>query len=236
MTFITAEIGLSWIGDFTTLEFLIQVCKRMGVNAVKFQALNKQLLARHCELPYIGAASINENNVERVNEICKKYEIEWYCTVTDPNQIKFLDKYVNKFKIRRADYQKKNLKTACFNTGKTVIISSHIFQNHDAARIISLLCPKKFPVSYSEINFQMIKRMDGFSNHCPNPLAILRAVEFGAKYIEIHLTPTKDLFLLDNDFAFTPSEFNEIVKWVRALDSLKQHLSKKTYQSLDSSA
>jgi len=236
MTFITAEIGCNWIGDPEVLSYLLQVCKRMGIDAVKFQALSEELLERHCELPYIGSASINKNNVKLVNELCQKYGIEWYCTVTEPNQVKFLNPFVNKFKIRRADFENKELKEACFNTGKTVIISSHRPQRHDAARIISLYCPKQFPVSFSEINFHMIKRMDGFSNHCPNGLAILRAVEFGAKYLEIHLTPTKDIFLLDNNIGFTPAEFNEIVKWVRAHGVLKQSLSEKTYQSLDSSS
>jgi len=215
MTFITAEIGCNWIGDPKILRYLLQVSKRMGVDAVKFQALSDELLERHCEMSYIGAASINENNVRLVNDICKEYKMEWYCTVTDKDQVKFLDPFVNKYKIRRVDYENKELKDAAFNTGKTVIISSHIPQKHDAARIINLYCPKESPISFSEINFNMIKKMDGFSNHCPNSLAIFRAVEFGAKYLEIHITPTKDLFLIDNNIAFTPSEFNEIVKWVR---------------------
>lgn len=213
--FITAEIGVNWIGDLKVLEYLLQSCKRMGVDAVKFQCLSDKLIKRHTELPYYRDASISENNIKEVNELCKKYDMEWYCTVTEPSQVHLLNPYVNKFKIRRADSTNKLLKNECFETGKTVLVSSHLPQNTDAARVISLYCPKKYPLEYNEINFEMIKRMDGFSNHCQNALAIFRAVEFGASFIEVHLTPSKDLFLLDNPLSFTVNELNEIVKWIR---------------------
>ena len=60
-----------------------------------------------------------------------------------------------------------------------------------------------------------MRKFDGFSNHCLNPFAMLKAVMLGAKYIEFHLTPTKDMFILDNHVSYTPEEATELMRWFK---------------------
>ena len=219
MVFVTTEIGCNWLGHFTVLENIIRACKLAGVDAVKFQALSPEILSRHNEIPGYKNASINYENISQVDTLCKKYNLEWYATVTYPEAVTMLDPYVNKYKIRSKDNENKKLKDVCFNTGKTVFISSTYPHKHNSARIKNLYCIPKYPTTYADYNFNLIKQFDGFSSHCLNPLAILTAVEEGAKYIEFHVTPTQDIFIIDNKVSLSFIEMIETVKWIRKYES-----------------
>ena len=61
----------------------------------------------------------------------------------------------------------------------------------------------------------MIKLMPGFSCHCLDPLALLKAVRYGAKYLEFHLTDNKDDFAIDNKVSFSYSQMEEMITWIR---------------------
>jgi len=217
--FITAELGCSWVGDFGTLESLIRWSKTAGCDAVKLQALSPEIIKRHPELTWYKHASVNYENVMQIDDICKHYEIEWYCTPTFPKAVEMLEPYVNKYKIRTLDNNNKKLCDAVFGTGKQVIISSEKPLRYDDKRIKNIYCIPRYPVDFHEYNYNIIKSFDGFSNHSDNPLAIFKAVEMGAEYIEFHLTPTRDLFLLDNKVSFTYLEMIEIIKWIRNHES-----------------
>ena len=219
MIFVTAEIGCNWLGSLSALQNIITACKLAGVNAVKFQALSNKILSRHKEIPRYKLGSITFENIKQVDELCKRNKIEWYCTVTYPKAVEMLEPYVNKYKIRCLDSENKKLKDACFNTGKTVFISSTYPHKHNSARIKNLYCIPKYPTEYSDYNFNLMDQFDGFSNHCENPLAILTAVERGAKYIEMHVTPSKDIFLIDNKVSFSFVEIFEIMRWVRKYEN-----------------
>lgn len=224
MTFVTAEIGTNWMGDFDLLEFLVISCKKSGVNAIKLQALSKELIQRHDELPWYSKSSVNRENIESIDKICKKHHMEWYCTPTYPEAVDFLEPYVNIYKIRTLDADNKKLCDMVFNTGKQVIISSPKPLRYDDKRIKNLYCIPRYPTQFQDHNFNLMRKFDGFSNHCLNPMAILKSVMLGAKYIEFHLTPTRDQFILDNHVSFTPEESIEIMRWIRLWD-----LSQKEY-------
>ena len=214
MIFVTAEIGCNWIGDFDLLEYLVKYCKTIGINAVKLQALSPEILARHEELPSYSKSSVNSTNIKAIDKICKKHHMEWYCTPTYPEAVDFLEPYVNMYKIRSADTENKNLCDMVYNTGKKVLVSSLKPLKFDDKRIINLYCIPKYPTQFQDHNFNLMRKFDGFSNHCLNPMAILKAVMLGAKYIEFHITPTKDMFIIDNHVSYTPEEATEIMRWI----------------------
>lgn len=215
MVFVTAELGTSWNGDGFILEKMIQQCKENKIDAVKFQCLSDKLLERHSELNYYKNASLNPKNIEFVNELCKEYKIPWYATITDFTQVEMLCGYDTPAKIRCADSNNLELVEYVIEKFDKVFISSTYpleIKNH---KIVNLYCIPKYPTDFGEINFDMIKRMDGYSNHCLNPLAILRAVRMGASYLEFHLTNSKDEFSVDNKVAFTYNEMREFMTWIK---------------------
>jgi len=218
LVFITAEIGTTWKGDYFLLGELVDSCKKMGFDAVKFQALNEEKLSRHTELDYYKKASVTPENVNKINVICNRIGIEWYCTPTYLNAVDFLNPFVNRFKISVHDSMNLKLLDKVYSTGKEVIISSEKPLKDikgRATRVKNLYCIPKYPTEYEEVNFDMIKYFDGFSNHCMNPFAMMQAVERGIKYLEFHVTSSKDHYLIDNNVSFNILEAYDVVRWIR---------------------
>lgn len=214
MTFITAEIGANWLGDFELLEWMVIACKKANIDAIKFQSLTPEIIAKHPELTYYQDSSVGPGNIEQIDQICKKHYLEWYCTPTHPDHVEFLDPYVNRYKIRTADCENKELCDKVFGTGKRVIISSQKLLRYDDERIKNLYCIPRYPTYFEEHNFNLMQHFDGLSNHCLNPLVMLKAIMLGAKYLEFHLTPTKDIFTLDNHVSYTIEQFIEVSRWI----------------------
>jgi len=224
MSFVTAEIGCNWMGDFKLLEYLVIFCKKANINAIKLQSLTPEIISRHPELTWYEFASVSEKNIEEIDRICRKHHMEWYCTPTHKDHIKFLDKFVNRYKIRTIDADNKELCDAVFATGKKVIISSQKPLKYNDKRIKNLYCIPRYPVQFEEYNFHFMRQFDGFSCHCINPLAILKAVMLGAEYIEFHITPTKDMFIIDNHISYTPEQMTEIMRWISIWEKQKIQL------------
>jgi len=211
--FVTAEIGTSWQGDYEILDEICRECKTANIDAVKFQSLSPELIYRHTELDYYRKASLDKANIMIVNDICRSRHLEFYSSVTYPEAILFLNKYVTMLKIRTCDSNNLSLIRKCLDTGKTVIVSS--FRPLGNEEVINLYCIPRYPTPFEEINFDMIRKFDGYSNHCANPLAILKAVSQKAKYIEFHITPSRSHFLIDNSVSLTLPQMQELMKWIR---------------------
>jgi len=212
-----AEIGTNWNGDFAKLDHMVNRCKLADMDCVKFQALSKELVLRHPELRWYGSASISPENVDKVDDICRHYDIEWFCTPCYPEAVKFLNPSVIKWKIRHADNQKKDIIDACLETNKPVYISVSRPDDIDYKdkNIHKIYCIPKYPTDFGELNFDMIRELEGYSNHCLDPLAILRAVRYNAQYVEFHISPHIGSFSLDNKVSFSFEQMKEIMKWVR---------------------
>jgi N-acetylneuraminate synthase len=207
-----AELGTNWNGDYALLEYMVDQCKKCDIDYVKFQALSPELIARHPELTWYKYASVNEDNIVEINRICASYNMPWFCTPCYPEAVEFLDEYVPFYKVRHADNERLDILQACINTGKPVYVST---TRPMPLKVNQVYCIPKYPTSFGEINFDMIRMLGGYSNHCLNPLAVLKAVRFGAKYVEFHVTADNTEFALDNKVSYTIGEMREIMKWVR---------------------
>lgn len=213
---VVAEIGTNWNGDYQILSNMISSLKESGVDMVKFQALSESLIERHNELDWYESASVSKSNVNEIDFICSKYGMEWLCTPCYPEAVEFLDGYVSMWKIRSADKERDDIINQCVNTGKPVYISCTRPDEvkHHGDKIKKVFCISKYPTSFGELNFDMIKKMDGYSNHCMDALAIFRAVRMGAEYLEFHVTPSSDYFTIDNKVSFTLEQVKEMMRWI----------------------
>jgi len=221
LTFVAVELGANWRGNIVILDRMIEKCKKCGVDAIKFQALSKDLLSRHPEWSWYKDSSMTEDNIDMIDRMCKSYDIQWFCTPTYPEAIGFLDKYVDIWKIRYADRHNEHLITPALNTGKQLIISTdrEIEKYARNRQVKQIYCISKYPTDFGEINFDMIKRLKGWSNHCLNPLATLKAVRYGAEYVEFHLSDNLDEFAIDNKVSFSYTEMSELMGWIRKYES-----------------
>ena len=232
MTYVVAEIGVNWDGDFKLAKQMMENAKTAGCNAVKFQAFEENIVKDHPESSRLIKTSISPENIETINELAKAVGIEWFCTPMYPNAVKFLEPYVSKFKIRVADGRPilENKNTELFDnilkTKKEIIISCEKSPQkskyYKQDNIKWLYCVPKYPCDFSELDFSNFNDFDGYSNHCPHILAPLTAVILGAKIIEVHITSNKSKNFFDNNVSFDYNELIELVNLIRIAEKIKK--------------
>ena len=132
MTFVVAEIGVNWNGNFKLVQEMIENAKKAGCNAVKFQSFNESIVKEHPDKELLLKTSISKDNIDEIDGIAKKAGIEWFSTPMYPEAVTLLNPYVSKYKIRNFDGEQlvKNhtseIIKKVLDTGKEIIISSHI--------------------------------------------------------------------------------------------------------------
>ena len=207
MVFVIAEIGVNWDGNFELVKQMMKMAKLAGFNAVKFQAFNEDIIKDHPQKMRLMKSSITEKNIEKIDSVSREIGIEWFATPMYLESIDLLKPYVNRFKIRVADgrtlFSNKPSKIveSILKTHKEVIISVEKYppSNYSNNQNIKwLYCVAKYPCQLSDLDFTNLKLYDGFSNHCPNIIAPLKAFIKGAEVIEIHVTSDKKQNFLDN--------------------------------------
>src|SRR3989304_2871447 len=122
--FTVAELGCNWMGNPEILERMVTQCKWAGVNAVKFQALSDELIARHPEWDWYKHASVTPENIHMIHGICRKLNVKWFCTPSYPQAIDFLDPYVVMWKIHHAGRFNKTIIDKCLDTQKPIYLST----------------------------------------------------------------------------------------------------------------
>jgi len=232
MTFIVAEIGVNWEGDFKLLENLLKGVKEIDCNAVKFQAYNMEMIKTHPLKKRLIKSAITESNVNQIDSLAKSVGIEWFCTPMYPEAIAFLEPFVNKYKIREVDgrillkNQTSPLIERILETKKEIFLSSNSNPRKskfcNVNRIKWLYCVPKYPCSLEEINFEKIRDFDGYSNHCNNIIAPLTASILGSNILEIHITADKKGDFIDNPVSFDLKELGELIKFVKLSNKIKK--------------
>jgi len=220
--FVVAELGVNWRGNIVILDRMLERCANAKLSAVKFQSLGKEFLDRHTELSWYKDSSLTEENVEWIDRLCKGYGLEWFSTPSYPEAVGFLNKYVKRWKIWHDGRFREDIIEQCLKTGKQVIISTSrpleldtLPEMYKDPLIKYVYCIPKYPCSFGEINFDMIKLLPGYSNHCLDPLAILRAARYGAEYIEFHLSDALDQFAPDNKISMSYPQMDEFMTWLK---------------------
>ena len=108
--FIIAEIGINHNGSIKICKKLIDIAKRSGCDAVKFQKRNidlvysKDQLDSPRESPWGKTTRDQKKGLELnysdyciINNYCKKLKINWFASAWDLESIKFLKKFNLKY-------------------------------------------------------------------------------------------------------------------------------------------
>jgi len=104
--FIIAEIGINHNGDLDIAKKLIDISKKAGVDAVKFQKRNiykvysKEKLKSFRESPWgkteedqKKGLEFGEQEYDEIDKHCKEKKIHWIASAWDLDSLNFLDKY-----------------------------------------------------------------------------------------------------------------------------------------------
>ena len=103
---IIAEIGINHNGDIKLAKQLVDLAKRTGCDAVKFQkrtidiVYTKETLSEKRESPWGNTQrhqkeglEFSEKEYDEIDKYCKSIEIEWFASAWDIKSLEFLDKY-----------------------------------------------------------------------------------------------------------------------------------------------
>ena len=230
MTFIVAEIGVNWDGDFDLVKKMMLNAKQADCNAVKFQSFNEDTVKDHPQKERLLKSSITEDNIYEIDRIANTVDMEWFSTPMYPDAVDFLDSFVKRFKLRFHDGVSllENKTTKLFekiiSTKKEVIVSSQTsplnskFYEHEQIKWLYVV--PKYPCKIEDIDFTRIKEFNGYSNHCPHILVPLAATILGANIIEVHITPDKSGDFVDNPVSFDFNELKNLVGLIRQAEKL----------------
>ena len=221
VVYLIAEIGVNWNGGIDLVKKMIFEAKNAGCNAVKFQSFSAEQVKDHPLKERLLKSSINPKIIKNIFEITKEAKIDFICTPMYPESVEFLNEYVSKFKIHEFDGRKiiinqhSDILEKVLNTGKEIIISSEQSPEncnyYNYPNISWLYCVPKYPCTLDEIDFTRLEKFDGFSNHCPDIQAPIKAAKLGAKIIEVHITPDKKGDFIDNNVSFDYEELRSII-------------------------
>ena len=182
-TYIIAEIGVNHNGNFKEAINLINVAKKIGADAVKFQSFNSHKLASS-ETPktkyQVKNTSRNESHLKMLQKLelsketqiklfnySKKKKIDFFSTPYDVENAKFLKKIgIKTFKVSSADLADISLHEYLSRQKQLVIISTGMSNLKEIDRTLKLYkkknnvilmhCVSNYPCSDKSLNLQAI--------------------------------------------------------------------------------
>ena len=206
--FLVAEIGNNWDGDLQIAESMIKNAKKLGFDAVKFQAFGEEHWKNYPQFPQLKDTSITKENIEHIDRLARKYCIEWFCTPTRIDLVDLINPYVSRYKIRYADRNNSQLVYKVRMQNKPIIMST----NHKEIWAICLYCIPNYPTKLKEINFSMMRKFDGFSNHCASVYAAIWALQENLQVYEFHITESHKKPYIDNVVSYDYKQLKKIFK------------------------
>lgn len=170
-----------------------------------------------------------------LTEKANKLGLELFSSPFDITAVNYLEKYnCPAYKIASCEITDHILLKKIAETKKPVIISSggaslaeletaiYILRNNGTKDIAMLKCTAAYPANPSDANLKTMVHMKetfnvipGLSDHTLGPVVPIYSVALGAKVIEKHLTLSRDSGGVDDAFSLTPSEFKDMVNYIR---------------------
>lgn len=214
LTFI-ADIGSNHNRSLMRTRSLIKIAKEVGCDAIKFQLFDDRLERYNNKKQVLRTRALPREFVDYIYYDCKRVQLPLHFTVFHPDDVFFLDPYVDEFKIGSYELLCLGLIEACAKTRKSIGISTgggtreEIQAAYFTARrflppeLITLYhCDPHYPAKLEEIHMEKVLALQalssvaenktrcsvvGYSDHTCNSWAIAGAIALGATHIELHL-------------------------------------------------
>ena len=251
-TFIIAEIGSNHDQSIKKAYKLIDIAKRCGADAVKFQYLNYEKMYDDNNSEefksFFKQIELKYDWIKKLNQYSKKKKIIFFYSSCFPEAIEIAtDLNLKITKIASPQFfsnpnlikqsLSKKLLTICSTGYSNINEINSIFKKYNLVNnknIILMHCLSKYPAKISEINLDYIKRYKelfkvkiGYSDHSMSTTLPALAVIKGAECIEKHLTINRSDIGPDHAFALEPEEFSTMVKNIKEADIIKNNFNLK---------
>ena len=237
---IIAEIASNWNGSDTLGKKIIKQASQSGADYVKFQMWKALDLyeTTHPNWNEIKKSEMTSNTAKKFKKYSDSLGIDCIWSVFYPEAVPLLeDLDVSLYKIASrtsALMDSNSLETlkAIAKTKKPVIISmgfggdkklmDSIFRHN---KKYYLYCISNYPTKLSEINFKLMQKFAGFSDHTEDYLAPLiyatQSVNSNKKrFYEKHVCVDESIGP-DKPFSIDMNDFKELISNIRKVESLK---------------
>lgn len=183
-TFIIAEIGINHNGNLKIAKQLIDMAKKCGCDAVKFQkrdintVYNKEELNKFRESPWGNTQreqkeglEFSEKDYDEINSYCKKINIIWFASAWDIKSLEFLEKYNLKYnKVASAMITHNNFLKSVASKKKYTFISTGMSGYKEIDNAVKIFkensCPYElmhsisaYPAPEDKLNLNIITRL-----------------------------------------------------------------------------
>lgn len=261
-TYIIAEIGINHNGDIHIAEEMIRAAKQSGVDAVKFQKRTPLLCVppeernkmRETPWGYITYLEYREHvefgapEYDRINELCKELDIDWFSSVWDEESVDFLEQYDPiAYKVPSAALTDIGLVDKLNATGRPIILSTGMstmeqirksVSRFDMDRLAITHATSSYPCNPKELNLRMVETLSkefdcpvGYSGHETGLVPSVVAVGLGASIIERHFTLDRAMWGTDQSASVEPNGMVRLVKYIRVTEQALGDGVKKVYDS-----
>ncbi len=219
-----------------TVKFQAYITKNLAsVNTPKasYQVDTNNINETHYEM--LKKYELTKENHKDIKGFCNQVGISYLCTPYDLESFLILEELnVKRYKTSSADLIDYFLHSAISKTNKDVIISTGMSNFEEIKKTLKLYkkykgkitlmhCVSNYPCSNKSLNLNLLKKMQklfkfdtGFSDHSEDNIPAITSVALGVRVIEKHFTLDKNLNGPDHKASYTPSEFSEYVKNIRA--------------------
>lgn len=233
--YIVAECCGNHMGSMNWAKLMIERAQEAGANAVKFQYYKVEQLFKKSHKLYkkVKEAQLSINQIAELKKHAKDLGIDFVCTVfKDPKLVDDLEKIgLERYKIRQADSQNRELIDRVLKTGKPVFISTQqiplelYLMYHP--RITWMYCLPEYPPRDKDLDLNYVTSFQGFSDHTKGitatigtvALALSKGIEHFA--IEKHVTLSHELKTLDRKVSIDFPQLKMLVDHVRRLEKFQ---------------
>lgn len=238
---IVAEIGPNHNGNFKKALKLIELAKKSGCDAVKFQyrLADYELTDKNSKSYYFNKPryefikKIQEFSFDqhrKIRNYCKKKEIIYICSVFSEKSLQNLLKLKpDAIKVPSGELNNLWMLEKLSKIREPIIISSGMSNYNEITKVLSLFkkkknkiflhCTSEYPTKINDINLKFINFIkekfqifSGLSDHSRNLEVLGAAIALGAKMIEVHFTEDINLKGPDHKVSLVPNEMKKLVE------------------------
>ena len=259
MTYIIAEIGINHNGDQDIAKDLIRKSHQAGVDAVKFQKRNIDLVYTKEELDKPRESPWGTTN--RDQKLGLEFSIDQYKELKDYTKSLGMDFIISCWDTQSVDdiecldvcYHKVASALATDSTflkklnktGKPVILSTGMCTEEEINAAVNILdnikyilcCTSTYPTKTEELNLLHIQTLKekfpnikvGFSNHYNGHDACVAAIALGSECIEFHITHDRASY--GSDQAASIENAKDLVDAIKKVEVMLGDGKKRVYNT-----
>lgn len=246
--FIIAEAGINHNGKVKTALKLVDVAKKNGANAIKFQTYitEKRIKKKYTKIfNILKKCELKFNDFKIISDYCKYKNIKFFSTPFDKESVNFLDSLkVKIFKIASFDIGNYELINEIIKTKKPTIVSTGMASLNEIESVYNTFKKKKIDLallhcvssypnkdksSYLSNIIFLKKKFNceiGISDHTSDIKIPIYGNLLGAKIIEKHLKIDENHKCVDAPVSITGSQLRSLKN---ETDNIKEILNEVSF-------